>query len=87
MNRISPRTLVSLIALYEHKIFGQGIILQICSFEQWGVELGKGLANKIHDELVSGIDNPERDDSTIGLITYYKGISDSGQSQALSNMK
>ncbi len=76
MKRISPRTLGSLIALYEHKIFVQGIILQICSFDQWGVELGKGLANQIHEELASGMDNPEHDDSTKGLISYYKGILD-----------
>jgi glucose-6-phosphate isomerase len=54
MERISPRALGSLIALYEHKIFVQGILLQICSFDQWGVELGKFLANKIEEELCSG---------------------------------
>ena len=72
MKRISPRTLGSLIALYEHKIFVQGIILQICSFDQWGVELGKGLANKIHEHLVSGTDNSDHDDSTAGLIAYFR---------------
>ena len=72
MKRISPRSLGSLIALYEHKIFVQGIILKICSFDQWGVELGKGLANKIHDELTAGIVNEEHDSSTNGLIKFYR---------------
>ena len=72
MKRISPRTLGSLIALYEHKIFVQGIILQICSFDQWGVELGKGLANKIHEHLINGTDNSEHDNSTAGLIAYFR---------------
>ena len=72
MQRISPRSLGSLIALYEQKIFVQGILLQICSFDQWGVELGKGLANKIQDELASGTVNAEHDSSTAGLINYYQ---------------
>jgi glucose-6-phosphate isomerase len=71
MKRISPKTLGSLIALYEHKIFVQGILLKICSFDQWGVELGKGLANKIQKELVNGEVNNEHDSSTQGLISYY----------------
>jgi glucose-6-phosphate isomerase len=74
MKRISPRAIGSLIALYEHKIFVQGIILQICSFDQWGVELGKGLANKIEAELCSGTINPEHDSSTKELIKYYQSI-------------
>ncbi len=72
MKRISPKTIGSLIALYEHKIFVQGIILQICSFDQWGVELGKGLANKIEAELCSGTINPAHDSSTKELINYYQ---------------
>ncbi|PKH88551.1 glucose-6-phosphate isomerase [Colwellia sp. Bg11-28] len=74
MKRISPRTIGSLIALYEHKIFVQGIILQICSFDQWGVELGKGLANKIEAELCSGTINPAHDSSTKELINYYQSM-------------
>ena len=74
MKRISPRTIGSLIALYEHKIFVQGIILQICSFDQWGVELGKGLANKIEAELCSGTVNPAHDSSTKELINYYQSM-------------
>jgi glucose-6-phosphate isomerase len=71
MKQISPKTLGSLIALYEHKIFVQGIILQICSFDQWGVELGKGLANKIQQELMTQNINTEHDSSTQGLIEFY----------------
>lgn len=72
MKRISPRSLGSLIALYENKIFVQGIILKICSFDQWGVELGKGLANNIQEELSSGNLNQEHDSSTAGLIRFYQ---------------
>ena len=72
MKRISPHSLGSLIALYEHKIFVQGILLQICSFDQWGVELGKGLANKIQQELESNDKTVSHDSSTAGLINYYK---------------
>lgn len=72
MKRISPRTIGSLIALYEHKIFVQGIVLQICSFDQWGVELGKGLANEIQKELEQTTHNNHHDSSTKGLIDFYK---------------
>lgn len=72
MKQISPHSLGSLIALYEHKIFVQGIILKICSFDQWGVELGKGLANKIQKELELNIINDSHDTSTSGLINFYK---------------
>ena len=71
LNRISPKSIGSLIALYEHKIFVQGIILQICSFDQWGVELGKGLANNIHKEILSGNVNNQHDCSTQSLLNYY----------------
>ena len=72
MKQISPHSLGGLIALYEHKIFVQGIILKICSFDQWGVELGKGLANKIQKELELNIINDSHDTSTSGLINFYK---------------
>lgn len=72
MQKISPRSLGSLIALYEHKIFVQGIIWQICSFDQWGVELGKVLANAIEPELAEGAPVGEHDSSTTGLIELYK---------------
>ncbi|MDP7593234.1 MAG: glucose-6-phosphate isomerase [Litorilituus sp.] len=72
MKRISPRSLGSLIALYEHKIFTQGILLQICSFDQWGVELGKGLANNIQRELTKNTISQNHDSSTKGLMSYYQ---------------
>ena len=71
LKRIDPTTLGSLIALYEHKIFVQGIVLQICSFDQWGVELGKGLAENIHKELESGEISDDHDCSTFNLMNYY----------------
>jgi glucose-6-phosphate isomerase len=71
MNRISPSTIGSLIALYEHKIFVQGILLQICSFDQWGVELGKSLANEVEKDLKQNWINPEHDSSTKGLMEDY----------------
>ncbi|MDG1732082.1 MAG: glucose-6-phosphate isomerase [Thalassotalea sp.] len=72
MDQIEPRSIGSLIALYEHKIFTQGILLQICSFDQWGVELGKGLANNIYAELKSDSSDAQHDSSTQNLINYYK---------------
>ena len=72
MKRISPRSIGSLIALYEHKIFTQGILLQICSFDQWGVELGKGLANNIQDELARNEIDENHDGSTKGLMRFYQ---------------
>ena len=72
MQKLTPKTLGSLIALYEHKIFVQGILLQICSFDQWGVELGKGLANKIYAELSADSLSENLDCSTHGLLDFYK---------------
>ncbi|WP_339862448.1 glucose-6-phosphate isomerase [Paremcibacter congregatus] len=72
LSRISPRTLGSLIALYEHKIFVQGIIWQVCSFDQWGVELGKQLAMNIQGELAPKAATGPHDSSTTGLIDYFK---------------
>ncbi len=69
---LTPRTLGSLIALYEHKIFVQGIIWNIFSFDQWGVELGKQLANKILPELKNDQIISRHDSSTNGLINAYK---------------
>ncbi|MEI6895361.1 MAG: glucose-6-phosphate isomerase [Colwellia sp.] len=68
---ISPRNLGSLIAAYEHKIFVQGIVLQIYSFDQWGVELGKGLATEIYSELISGNIAEQHDCSTSNLLKFY----------------
>ncbi|GAA4091797.1 glucose-6-phosphate isomerase [Mucilaginibacter panaciglaebae] len=69
---ITPRTLGSLIAMYEHKIFVQGIIWNIYSFDQWGVELGKQLAGKILPELKNNDEITSHDSSTNGLINQYK---------------
>ena len=69
---ITPKALGTLIALYEHKIFVQGIIWNIFSFDQWGVELGKQLANQILPELKGDEDIHSHDSSTNGLINQYK---------------
>ncbi|MCT4591196.1 MAG: glucose-6-phosphate isomerase [Carboxylicivirga sp.] len=72
MKELNPRTLGSLIAMYEHKIFVQGIIWNIYSFDQWGVELGKQLANAILPELQSADAVKSHDASTNGLVNAYK---------------
>ena len=72
LKKITPRALGSLIAMYEHKIFVQGIIWNIYSFDQWGVELGKQLAGKILPELRTGDEISTHDTSTNGLINQYK---------------
>jgi glucose-6-phosphate isomerase len=70
---LTPRSLGRLVALYEHKIFVQGAIWNINSFDQWGVELGKQLAKKIEPELKSIGHVTSHDASTNGLINYCKG--------------
>ena len=70
--KLTPRTLGSLIAMYEMKIFTQGAIWNINSFDQWGVELGKQLAKKIYPELQAEGDVTSHDSSTNGLINHYK---------------
>jgi glucose-6-phosphate isomerase len=72
--QLNPRTLGSLIALYEHKIFVQGVIWNIFSFDQWGVELGKVLAKKILPELATPVPITAHDGSTNGLINYFKRL-------------
>ncbi len=72
IKKITPFTLGELIALYEHKIFVQGIIWNIFSFDQWGVELGKQLANKILPELLTEETVSNHDSSTNGLINEWK---------------
>ena len=72
IKKITPYTLGQLIALYEHKIFVQGVIWNIFSFDQWGVELGKQLANKILPELEGDVAISSHDASTNGLINTYK---------------
>jgi len=70
--KLTPRSLGMLIAMYEHKIFTQGIIWNINSFDQWGVELGKQLAKVILPELKGSGKVSSHDASTNGLINYYK---------------
>ncbi len=72
--KLTPRTLGSLIAMYEHKIFVQGVIWNIFSFDQWGVELGKQLAKDILPELSGEGLVQSHDSSTNGLINTFKGI-------------
>jgi glucose-6-phosphate isomerase len=72
VKKIAPFSLGELIALYEHKIFVQGVIWNIFSFDQWGVELGKQLANNILPELKNNEDVSAHDSSTNGLINAYK---------------
>jgi glucose-6-phosphate isomerase len=72
--KLTPRTLGSLVSMYEHKIFAQGIIWNVFSFDQWGVELGKVLAKKILPELTSKAQISSHDSSTNGLINYFKRL-------------
>lgn len=72
IKKITPFTLGSLIVLYEHKIFVQGVIWNIFSFDQWGVELGKQLAKKIEPELDNNENIDSHDSSTNGLINTFK---------------
>ena len=72
VKKITPNTLGFLIALYEQKIFTQGVIWNIYSFDQWGVELGKQLANQILPELSNNEPVTSHDSSTNGLINQYK---------------
>ncbi|HDR1932222.1 glucose-6-phosphate isomerase [Pasteurella multocida] len=72
VQKITPFTLGALIAMYEHKIFVQGVMFNIYSFDQWGVELGKQLANRILPELANCETITTHDSSTNGLINQYK---------------
>jgi len=72
--RLDPHTLGRLIALYEHKIFVQGIVWQVNSYDQWGVELGKKLAGAILPELAGDAVVGGHDGSTNGLIAHYKAL-------------
>ncbi|MHA2769207.1 glucose-6-phosphate isomerase [Vibrio harveyi] len=74
VKQITPRTLGNLIAMYEHKIFVQGVIWNIFSFDQWGVELGKQLANQILPELADESEINSHDSSTNGLINAFKAF-------------
>ena len=68
---LTPRTLGSLIAMYEHKIFTQGVIWNINYFDQWGVELGKQLTAKVFKQLRQAEEVNDHDTSTNGLINHY----------------
>ena len=72
LQKITPFSLGALIAMYEHKIFVQGVIFNIYSFDQWGVELGKQLANRILPELKGNEKITSHDSSTNGLINQFK---------------
>ena len=72
--QLTPETLGSLIALYEHKVFVQGVIWNINSFDQWGVELGKQLAGVILPELQQANPVTTHDASTNGLMNWVKGL-------------
>jgi len=72
LKEITPYSLGALIALYEHKIFTQGVIMNIYTFDQWGVELGKQLANRILPELASDDKVSSHDSSTNALINQFK---------------
>ena len=71
---LTPSVLGQLVALYEHKVFTQGAVWNINSFDQWGVELGKVLAKKIEPELAEGGAHGEHDSSTTGLIERYRKL-------------
>ncbi|MEX3101013.1 MULTISPECIES: glucose-6-phosphate isomerase [unclassified Streptomyces] len=73
---LSPSVLGQLIALYEHKVFVQGAIWNIDSFDQWGVELGKVLAKRVEPALTSGADVPGLDASTAALVAAYRELKD-----------
>jgi glucose-6-phosphate isomerase len=72
-DKLTPYSLGKLIAMYEHKIFTQGVIWNIYSFDQWGVELGKVLAGRIYKEIL-GEPMGEHDSSTANLIKRYRRI-------------
>lgn len=74
---LDPRTLGALFAMYEHKVFVQGVIWNINSFDQWGVEYGKQLASDIQKELRDKAETSRYDDSTNNLINYYRKLKSS----------
>ena len=72
IKKLTPRALGSLLAMYEHKIFVQGIVWNLNSYDQWGVELGKKLAKNILQEIETGDDKHEHDSSTKGLLDWFR---------------
>ncbi|MDG4647643.1 glucose-6-phosphate isomerase [Roseibacterium sp. SDUM158017] len=71
--KLTPRVLGRIIALYEHRVFVEGVILGINSFDQWGVELGKELANALEPVLSGAVDGADKDGSTRALVAYARG--------------
>jgi len=74
--RLDPETLGALIALYEHKVFTQGVVWNVNSFDQWGVELGKQLAKALLPKVEGTADSASHDSSTRGLLSYYRSLKD-----------
>ncbi len=75
LEKVTPRTLGALIALYEHKVFAQSVIWEINAFDQWGVELGKKICSDIY-KVINGDDAGEEfDASTLALVELYKATS------------
>ena len=72
LDAVTPESLGMLIALYEHKVFVQGLIWGVDSFDQWGVELGKELATGLLPALRGTGSTPPRDSSTAGLVAAYR---------------
>ena len=74
MDRVTPKTVGALIALYEHKVYAQGVLWNLNSFDQWGVELGKLLGNQVYSALLSDKESKGFDASTNGLINAFRAI-------------
>jgi len=74
IERLTPYNLGALLAMYEHTVFVQGVIWNINSFDQWGVELGKELAQKIIPELRDGVDTSAHDGSTVELMQRFRAV-------------
>jgi glucose-6-phosphate isomerase len=81
---LTPSVLGQLIALYEHKVFVQGAVWNIDSFDQWGVELGKVLAKRVEPALTEGADVPGLDPSTAALVATYRTLRNSQDSQEVN---
>jgi glucose-6-phosphate isomerase len=76
---LTPSVLGQLIALYEHKVFVQGAVWNIDSFDQWGVELGKVLAKRVEPALTEGADVPGLDPSTTALVSAYRTLKNASE--------
>ncbi|MFI6208176.1 glucose-6-phosphate isomerase [Streptomyces sp. NPDC051041] len=82
---LTPSVLGQLVALYEHKVFVQGSVWNIDSFDQWGVELGKVLAKRVEPALTEGADVPGLDPSTTALVAAYRSLRNTGNAQGEVN--